>query len=122
MERRSTIRYSLQLPVRFTWKDEHGTAREGLGRTRDISTKGSFVIADTWPAQGSKVEMKIALPRVPSAFRTLQVHVEGHVGRVMRAQEDWPYSGFAVRNHKFVLREADGGSTDGEVSCDDTFE
>jgi len=122
MDRRSTIRYSLQLPVRFKWKDKHGKSCEGLGRTRDISTQGSFVIADTCPPQGTKVEMKLELPLVPNAFRALQVHVEGQVDRLTQAQENSQSTGFAVRNRKFILREAEGMSSNGADFGNDSYE
>jgi len=122
MERRSTIRYSLQLPVRFKWKDEHGKSCQGLGRMRDISTQGSFVFADTCPQQGTEVEMKIELPLVPNAFRALQAHVEGQVDRLTLVQENSQSAGFAVRNRKFVLREAEGMRSNGEDFGNDSFE
>jgi hypothetical protein len=44
VEERKAVRFRLRAPVIFRWEN-----RASVGRTRDISIKGVFVICDTLP-------------------------------------------------------------------------
>ena len=64
-ESRRGMRFPVEARVVFKWVDQTGHAREGEGRTRNISERGAFVIAKKYPPRGAAVELKLFLPRIP---------------------------------------------------------
>jgi hypothetical protein len=61
MGRRLDQRFTMNVPVRFMWKLSDGL-ESGEGRTRDISLRGVFVLADACPEAGSEVRVNVLLP------------------------------------------------------------
>lgn len=104
-ELRAVERFTISLPVLLSWR---AAGRSVRGFTRDISTRGMFVEADTEPSQGELLEFEIDLAF--DEFTPLMlVEGEGRVVRVERPFLSAQPSGFAMRNVWFKLREPEQG-------------
>jgi len=59
-ERRQGSRYYISLPIRVTWKDEHGREVVQEGLTENVGPQGTLVfLPRTLPAVGSKVNLTV---------------------------------------------------------------
>ncbi len=59
-ERRQGSRYNISLPIRVTWKDEHGREIVQDGLTENVGQQGTLIfLPRTLPAVGSKVNLTI---------------------------------------------------------------
>jgi hypothetical protein len=97
LEKRKAVRFQLGAPVTFRWANQ-----AGVGRTRDISIKGVFVICDTLPPVGTALSLEIYLP--PLESNTLQrLHLDA-AGKVIRVEAGEESSGFAA-TAPFALHE-----------------
>lgn len=94
MDRRAAIRFRLRAPVIIRWADASGAKREDVGRTRDISTSGTFLTCLTQLPVGAKVSLEIHLP--PLERETLQRVRLQSTGKVIRATQTPGEAGFAV--------------------------
>ena len=104
-ELRAVQRFTVSLPVIINWRSGGRPVR---GFTRDISTRGMFVLADVGPGQGELVEFEIDLAMDEL---TPLVLVEGQ-GRVVRVESPAPEGqplGLAVHNVWFKLRAPEEG-------------
>jgi hypothetical protein len=94
MEKRKTSRYALHLPVLFTWNDSQGRTQKEGGFTRDIGTKGVYVLSAVCPPVGTAVEMEVLLPvsrrQSPDSARLVATL------HVLRTQETQEERGFAA--------------------------
>lgn len=97
-------RYSLKVPVIFSWEGTKDVRRQAVGITRFISLIGAFVSTANPPPLGAKVRLTCFLPPVPGAVQTLQILGDGLVIRVERARDDKTRGGFEVAGRPFVLR------------------
>ncbi len=97
--RRLSVRYELQARVEFCWIDDQGASRHGVGRTRDVSTRGAYVVGLVWPPKGTMVAMNIEIP-FASAERVLRVQTEGRVVRIDPTGVDGSGTGFCVQNDR----------------------
>ena len=61
LEKRQHFRYSLRLPVLFSWTDDRGQQRRDGGFTSDISTAGAYIAAIEVPAIGAIVTLEVLL-------------------------------------------------------------
>jgi hypothetical protein len=108
-ELRAVERFAVSLPVVLTWRAPGRPDGLVQGFTRDISTRGMFVLADSGPIPGELLKFEIDLALDES---TPLVLVEGE-GRVVRVEDQPPPaqhpSGFAVHNLWFKLREPEEG-------------
>jgi PilZ domain len=108
-ELRAVQRFAVTLPVALTWCAPGQPDGAVQGFTRDISTRGMFVLADCDPIPGQLLKFGIDLALDES---TPLVLVEGE-GRVVRVEDQPPpaqhSSGFAVHNVWFKLREPEEG-------------
>jgi hypothetical protein len=91
VERRGATRYQLRVPVVFRCTDGDVESPSGCGFTRDVSTKGVFIICDTPPPPRCNVELEVFL--TPFAPETSGLRVKGS-GLVLRV--DQTRDGFAV--------------------------
>jgi hypothetical protein len=89
---RASIRFPLEAPVTFSWRDENGSHQHGEGSSRDISEVGAFVFAVVCPPVGSGVELRIPLEGLPD---TTRIDLAGRVIRIEQ-DDDGKGSGFAV--------------------------
>jgi PilZ domain len=108
-ELRAVQRFEVSLPVTLNWRSPGAADRPQRAFTRDISTRGMFVLAGGELAEGEVLEFEIDLALDDS---TPLVLVEGE-GRVVRVERPQPSAesacGFAVHNLWFKLREPDFG-------------
>lgn len=105
-ELRAVPRYSVNLPVCVTFRAA-GAPQSSLNAfTRDISTRGMFVVANARPAEGDLLQFEIDLA-LDQASPLVVVQGEGRVVRTERPA-DQP-AGFAVHNLWFRLREPEEG-------------
>jgi hypothetical protein len=100
---RKDIRYPLEAPVSFSWKDVHGV-HHCEGRTYDISDKGAFVFSSVCPPPHTKVVLKISIPAALDSSRVL-MEVEGQVLRVEESEGSDRRNGFAVSSNQAILHQ-----------------
>ncbi len=85
IERRTSNRRRLSVPVFFFWNPQCGPPQSGEGFTRDVTAAGVYIIADQTPAIGELVQMDILLPNpVPGGS---EMHLTGK-GVVLRVEPD----------------------------------
>lgn len=102
VEQRKAVRFDLQAQVTYYWTDQSGTNQEGVGRTRDISISGVFVVCSSPPSVGTPVGLEIELPPLErNAPQHLRLETQGKVTRVTGTDHD---SGFAATS-QFELHE-----------------
>ncbi len=96
---RKTLRFLLQTAVTFWWTNGSGEARQGEGRSRDVSEHGAFIFASSCPPVGTSVVLKIDLEGIPDEIDRLPVEVEGEVLRAEQcpAERGMLTGGFAVQ-------------------------
>lgn len=94
MELRKVKRFDLRAPAFFCWTSSDGTLQDGEGTTHDIGARGVFVVCNCSPPLGGHIELDIYLPAPSGAPRSVQLHGEGKVLRVDRA--DGVSNGFAA--------------------------
>jgi hypothetical protein len=81
-QRRSAVRYPLQLPVIFNWQE--GETHTGGGFTSDVSLDGALIQSAVCPPMGSELSIEILVP-CPDEFREqLRILCSGKVTRVAR--------------------------------------
>jgi hypothetical protein len=112
IERRRAIRYPLQLPASFSWKDEERIVRHGEGNSRNISEKGAFVDAAILPPIGSSVELHFSLPAFSDKARKMHVQYTGETLRLEGKEQGEHSSGFAITSRNAVWRYEDGNNSD----------
>ena len=99
IERRTSRRFSLALPVLFRWTDN--TEHYDVGQCANAGLNGMFVLAASCPPVGTQVEIEMNIPAFDLIPRQCQLRC---TGRVMRVEGCDQYRGFAV-----VGRIEDGG-------------
>jgi len=94
------MRYELCARVEFCWMDEKGVSHHGTGRTRDISTRGCYILGTAWPPKGTLIALNIEIPFSPDGNRTLRIETEGRVVRIESPASEGAVGGFSVRNDR----------------------
>src|ERR1700733_3559862 len=97
---RTEIRFPLEASVEFWWRDMGGRTHHGLGRSRDISEHGVFVLAARCPPKGDQVELNILIDELTETGELLQVHINGKVLRVDEISAEKEGFGFAVLSNQ----------------------
>jgi hypothetical protein len=101
-ERRGATRFQLNAPAILEWTEPSGTKREEVGRTRDLSILGAFVMLDLPPPTDAEVSVQVLLPAL-EANSPQMLRFSG-CGKVVRTDGTGPASGFAA-SVRFVLEE-----------------
>lgn len=83
LERRSAVRYKLQLPVIFHWDD--GVKHTGGGFTCNVALDGALIRSATSPPIGSEIRVEVLIPSSESAVEELRIQCVGRVTRVTDA-------------------------------------
>lgn len=83
VELRKAKRYRLTAPAIFLWAPHHGKPQSGEGAIRDINTFGVYVLTDSLPPVGARVQMEIVLPKITN--KGSGVHLQGE-GVVLRTE------------------------------------
>jgi hypothetical protein len=107
-ELRAVERFEVSLPVHLSWRVVGRTDQQVQGSTKNISTRGMFVLAPLGPRPGQLLEFEIDMA-VDEASPLVLVQGEGEVVRVDPSTKASPLTGFAVRNRWFKLREPEQG-------------
>ena len=92
LQRRTTVRYKLRLPVLFHWNN--GKDRTEGGFTADVALDGAFILSSRFPPVGSDVRIEILLPMPDQSGGEMRIECEGKITRVVSDPE---CSGFGVR-------------------------
>ncbi|HEX3587515.1 MAG TPA: PilZ domain-containing protein [Candidatus Angelobacter sp.] len=101
-EKRSTRRFSLELPISV--KFVNNGRREPAGQTRDVSSRGVFMYLDTEISEGAPIEFVMTLPPEVTLAEPIRVRCTGRVLRVTRAEQDQGVA-VAIDNYDFVSEE-----------------
>lgn len=80
MQRRSTVRYKLRLPVIFYWND--GTEHTGGGFTNDVALDGALIFSSSCPPVGTRIRIEVLLPSLDESGAELRIECVGSVVRV----------------------------------------
>jgi hypothetical protein len=103
VEQRRAVRFGVQVQVIYSWTDPSGRNQRGVGRTRNISISGVFVVCSSPPKEGTQVDLEINLPPLAAgAQQNLKLETKGKVTRVTGIDQE---SGFAATS-QFELLEA----------------
>lgn len=95
-EKRSTRRFSLELPV--TIKYANNAATELTAVARDVSSRGVFMYLDAEFAEGTTLEFVMTLPREITLADPIRVQC---TGRVLRVETQDRRRGIAVSIDKY---------------------
>lgn len=95
-EKRSTRRFSLDLPISVKFLDNE--RRELAGHTRDVSSRGVFMFLDAELTVGSPIEFVMTLPPEITLSDPIRVRCTGKVLRVDKTAQE---QGFAVAIEKY---------------------
>ena len=95
-EKRTTRRFSLDLPVSVKFLDNG--QRELAGHTRDVSSRGVFMYLDTDITAGAPIEFIMTLPPEITLADPIRVRCKGQILRVDKASEG---QGVAVTIEKY---------------------
>jgi hypothetical protein len=88
------MRYRLDLPMTFRWRDLQGRERVGAGFTHDVSAVSIFVFSRDLPPLNGMLHCEMKLPRLRDAG-CVPVTVSGRVVRLVEGG-NWRQHGFAV--------------------------
>jgi hypothetical protein len=112
MERRTHVRYLLSARAVFSWEGPEQIRVQGEGVTRDISTKGAFILTHSCPLAHAAVQVQLFLPPVHGTLATARIRAEAQVLRVEQASPGDLQYGFAVDSPGFDF--SSGGEPDSE--------
>jgi hypothetical protein len=113
------MRFPMDVPVTFWWRDANGVHQLGNGRSFDVSELGVFVCANGCPPAGAQVGLKMSITGVPDAPRALRMEVEGRVLRIEQARGGNGRDGFAILSDEVMLRETDKSTKEGNSDSGD---
>jgi hypothetical protein len=101
-EKRSTRRFSLDLPISVKFLDNG--RRELAGHTRDVSSRGVFMYLDTEIAAGAAIEFVMILPPEITLSDPLRVRCTGKVLRVDKSGQEQGVA-VAIDRYDFISEE-----------------
>ena len=101
-EKRSTRRFSLDLPISVKFLDNG--RRELAGRTRDVSSRGAFMYLDTQITSGAPIEFVMTLPPEIALADPIRVRCTGKILRVDKAAQEQGIA-VAIDHYDFVGEE-----------------
>jgi hypothetical protein len=101
-EKRSTRRFSLDLPISVKFLDNG--RREVAGHTRDVSSRGVFMYLDTEIQAGAPIEFVMTLPPEITLSDPIRVRCTGRVLRVDKASHEQGVA-VAIDKYDFVNEE-----------------
>jgi hypothetical protein len=99
------MRFPLEVPVVFWWKDDIGERRQVEGRTYDVSEMGVFVLASFCPPVGAHVNLKISIAGLPDPAQFTRMEMQGRVLRVEQTGMGQGRNGFAILSEQTILHE-----------------
>ena len=105
VEQRKIVRYRLDLPVAYMWRELSGECVHGAGFTRDISASGMFVVAADCPPSAAQVWCEVMLPASYSRDSVRRLRAAGPVARTANSRGDEHLSGFVIHGSPFLLTD-----------------
>lgn len=84
VQRRSSIRYKLRLPVIFHWTET--IERTAGGFTVDVALDGALIRSSVCPPVGTKVKIEVLLPAPDESGEELRIECTGTVTRIVESQ------------------------------------
>ncbi|HZI57505.1 MAG TPA: PilZ domain-containing protein [Verrucomicrobiae bacterium] len=102
LDKRSTRRFSLDLPISVKFLDNG--KRELAGHTRDASSRGVFIYLDTEIAAGALIEFVMTLPTEITLSNPIRVRCTGKVLRVDKTGQEQGVA-IAIDKYDFVSEE-----------------
>jgi len=107
-ERRTTRRYDLSFPVTIRVPSQR-RAETQTGKTRDVSTRGIYLIIDQDVPAGSDLDLTMMLPTEMSQGAEVLVRATGKILRVEpRLEGGDPRLGVAVVIERYDIVRSDG--------------
>ena len=103
MEFRQHTRYEIQVPVEIEWQSEAGK-QKARGFTRNISSKGAFLLCEPEIPLGSYIHLTILL-RTEGVGPQVTIDVIGKVCRVVKPMAESEISGLAVQNFRLQMND-----------------
>jgi hypothetical protein len=101
-EKRSTRRFSLDLPISLKFPDN---GRQKLaGHTRDVSSRGVFMYLDTEIKSGALIEFVMTLPPEITLANPVRVRCAGKILRVDKTAQEQGVA-VAIEKYDFVSEE-----------------
>src|ERR1700674_1610084 len=88
VERRSHIRYRLEIPAIFSWESSQRSRLQGEGITRDIGLEGAFIFTAACPPVETPIQLVLLLPPLTGAKATIRIKGEARVLRVGAGREE----------------------------------
>jgi len=92
IERRTSRRFQIVLPVLFRWSDNNGEHYD-VGHCGNIGQGGMFILAAKCPPPGVEVKVEFALPAFDLVPHPVTLRC---VGQVSRVETCYQLNGFAV--------------------------
>ena len=117
MEMRRELRYRLDIPAMFSWRNTEPRILHAEGITRDISVLGAFIVSPTCPPVDTQVEVEVILPPFAGMKSVVRIKGEARVIRVEHPSIDGGENGFAVvreASNQWILA-LDRGELDGKL-------
>jgi PilZ domain len=84
LQRRNAVRYHLQLPVIFHWKDEKDRTEGGF--TSDVGLDGALIVSRACPPIGSDIHLEVLIPSPMRNGEELRIECIGKVTRVVEKE------------------------------------
>src|SRR5438309_2375389 len=103
-EKRTTRRFSLDLPISVKFLDNGNGKRELAGHTRDVSSRGVFMYLDTDIVAGAPIEFVMTLPPEITLADPIRVRCMGKILRVDKAAQGQGVA-VAIEKYDFVGEE-----------------
>lgn len=101
-EKRSTRRFSLDLPISVKFLDNG--RQELTGHTRDVSSRGVFMYLDAEIKSGAAIEFVMTLPPEITLSNPIRVRCAGRILRVDKAEQEQGVA-VAIDKYDFVSEE-----------------
>jgi hypothetical protein len=104
LQPRQHVRYPVEVPVIFSWKDQKGVRHQQRGSTRDISPGGMYLFSSTSPPVGAEIGLDALLPPLSVHAPHWRMLAHGRVVRVERPQSGGKPGGFAAVSERVIVR------------------
>jgi hypothetical protein len=101
----SVERLALAVDVKLAWKIRGQLRRQERGVTRNISSRGMFVVTRRPPPRRTLVRFEFSL-KPAAGTKPIRVQGEGQVVRVKQTETNAMQTGFALVNQWFKLNDS----------------
>ena len=78
---RKILRYEIAARASYRWHDAHGAQKTSSGFTRDVSTRGAFVISEECPTAGAAIEIEVDIQGASAQAQAFRIRAAGTVLR-----------------------------------------